>query len=326
MRLFKSGRDKTFALALVTTSIVVAAAANECSARHHQNSDTNIGDSPVTMQVFPIKRGYDGAQFIVTPAGYTVSLPGLGVAPDATQLAAYKDAQNNYWYIDRTGNAVKLTTDQINWIMAQINQQAQARGMMPPNTEPVATPQPAPNVVVVQPPASQSSSGGSALVNGLAAAGGAMAGAALGTALYHNTYNGIPYGVPIFHHGGKYYYNGSNGNKVYVNKSTYVNQWNHQNNWQSTQHNHSTQPPANRPSHGNHPTQLPANHPSYRHNGGAQFPNGGANHQRPNYQGKPQQMPAVARPSHHAAPSGGSHARSGGGGAARGARGGGKRR
>jgi hypothetical protein len=300
-------------MALFTGSIVVLTATNECAARHHKKSDTNTSDSPVTMQVFPIERGYDGAQFIVTPKGYTVSLPGLGVAPDATQLAAYRDAENNYWYIDRTGNAVKLTTDQMQWIMAQINQQAQAQGMMQPNAESAATQQPAQNVVVVQQPASQSSSGGSPLVTGLAAAGGAMAGAALGTAMYHNNYNGIPYGVPVYHHGGRYYYNGANGNKVYVNKSTYVNQWNHQNNWQNMQHNHPTQLPANRPNSGNH------------HNTAAQFPSGGSNHQRPNYQGKPQQMPAGARHSHHGI-SGGGSSRQGHGGATRGARGGGGRR
>jgi len=321
-----SGRIKTFALAVATACTVAVIAPSEGSARHHKNS--NNGDSPVSMQLFPIKRGYDGAEFIVTPAGYTISIPGLGVAPNATQLAVYEDDQRNYWYIDRDGNSVKLTTDQIQWIQAQLNQQAQARGVMPPIIETNSAQQPVQNVVVQQQP-SQGSGLGNTLVNGLAAAGGAMAGAALGSSLYHNNYNGIPYGVPVYHHGGKYYYNGSNGKKVYVNNSTYVNQWNHQNNWQNMQHNHPTQLPANgyHPTNGNRPNNGSRPNNGYHPNNGAQFPSAGSNHQRPSFQGHPQQMPAV-HPSHHVATSGSRSggARFSGGGASRGARGGGRRR
>jgi len=223
------------------------------------------------MEIFPIQRGYDGAQFIVTKAGYTVSIPGLGVASDATQVAAYRDEQNNIWYIDRHGAPVKLTNEQIQWGAAQINQQAQVRatatGQQPIAQSAPAQSAPAQSVTsttVIQQAPPQSTSGGSnPLLTGLAAAGGAMAGTALSNSLYHNNSGGIPYGVPVYHGGGKYYYHGANGNKVYVNNSNNktINQWNKQTNWQNIQHNSKGQQlPTGRPSgaHANFPTQLPA--------------------------------------------------------------------
>jgi hypothetical protein len=271
--------SKVFILSAITACLV-ATTAQDASARHHKNAekDSTPPDSQVSMEIFPIQRGYDGAQFIVTKAGYTVSIPGLGVAPDATQIAAYKDEQNNIWYIDRNGVPVKLTNEQVQWGMAQINQQAQARAMaageQPITQSAPAAAAPSTTVVVQQQPAQTSSGTVSTLATGLAAAGGAMAGAALSNSLYHNNYYGIPYGVPVYHHGGKYYYNGSNGNKVYINNSSnnksinQINQWNHQTNWQNTQHNnHPTQLPAGKPSggHANYPTQLPVGRPSGGH-------------------------------------------------------------
>jgi hypothetical protein len=269
MMKLKSRRSRAFILSTITASLVATTAAHDASARHHKKSDkSNPADSQVSMEIFPIQRGYDGAQFIVTKAGYFVSIPGLGVAPDATQVAAYKDEQNNIWYIDRNGVPVKLTEAQVQWGAAQINQQAQARAMAA-GQEPMQQSEPVPsstNVVVEQQPA-QSSSGVGGLATGLAAAGGAMAGAALSNSLYRNNYGGIPYGVPVYHNGGRYYYNGSNGNRVYINNSSnnksinQINQWNRQTNWQNIQHNnHPTQLPVRQPSggHANLPTQLPA--------------------------------------------------------------------
>jgi len=278
----ESGISKAFLLSAMTACLLATTSAPDASARHKKSDKNTVPpDSQVSMEIFPIQRGYDGAQFIVTKAGYTVSIPGLGVAPDATQVTAYRDENNNIWYIDRNGTPVKLTDQQVQWGVAQINQQAQARAaaagqqqayagqqpMYQGQQQYLGTQAPPPSTVVVQQQQPSSSSGvASGLVTGLAAAGGAMAGAALSTSLYHNNYGGIPYGVPVYHGGGgRYYYNGSNGNKVYVNNSNnnksinQINQWNHQGNWQNTQHNYqATQRPANSGGYTHVPTQLPA--------------------------------------------------------------------
>lgn len=315
-------RIKTVTLAVVTI-VLAAATVNDCAwAKKHKKSDENILNSQTSMEIFPIQRGYDGAQFIVTKAGYLVSLPGLGIAPDATQIAAYRDEQNNTWYIDRDGIPVKLTPEQIQWGMAQINQQAaQQQSQM-------------------QQPVNQGSSGvGSALGTGLAVAGGMVAGAALSGAMYNNNYYGIPYGVPVYHNGGRYYYNGGNGNRVYINNSNnkYINQWNHQTNWKNNK-------PTTLPSYG-HPATIPAHGhtpqlPSYGHPGTipghgytrpTQLP---SNHHGSLAGARPAQLPsnhhgsvsghgfAANQSVHHSISGGGAHAAH----AAHGARGGGGRR
>ncbi|HEY9717069.1 MAG TPA: hypothetical protein V6C69_06360 [Trichormus sp.] len=247
--------SRTLVLVFVASWLAVVSTAHDAWARH-KKSNQNDQINQTAMEIFPIQRGYDGAQFIVTKAGYLVSLPGLGIAPDATQIAAYRDEQNNIWYIDRNGAPVKLTDQQVQWGIAQINQQAQARGMMP--AQPIQEQQQAaPNVVVVQQPTESSGGGGSGIGTGIMAAGGAMAGAALSNAMYHNNYNGIPYGTPVYHgNGGRCYYNGANGSRNYINNSNnkYVNQFNHQSNWQHTQRNNPSQI-----GHGNHAAQLPTN-------------------------------------------------------------------
>jgi len=93
-----SGRGNLWLLAALTASVVAFSSAIDALARHKISAQSiQSGDNQVSMEFFPIQKGYDGAQFIVTKAGYTVSIPGLGVAPDANQIAAYKDEQNNIW-------------------------------------------------------------------------------------------------------------------------------------------------------------------------------------------------------------------------------------
>jgi len=255
--------SKTFTFALLTALLVSAMTGDSARARHHKKSEQQQLNSQTSMEIFPIQRGYDGAQFIVTKAGYLVSLPGLGIAPDATQIAAYRDEQNNIWYIDREGVPVKLTPEQVQWGMAQINQQASQQAAQ-------QTQQPATTTVVQQTVNQGSSNGLNAVGTGLAVAGGMVAGAAISSSLYHNNYYGIPYGVPVYHNGGRYYYNGANGSKVYINNANnkYINQWNHQTSWPNNNYKHPTQLPANGhvnpgsiPNHGyNRPTQLPSHH------------------------------------------------------------------
>jgi hypothetical protein len=214
--------------------------------------------SPVSMCMFPVVIGSDGRQNIITRAGYQVNIPGLGIAPDAKQIALYSDGQNHFWYVDKSGHSIKMTDQQVEWGMAQINQQAAAAqqnsaalqgqqtvvqphgGVAPNSVAPVYVQQPAPTVVVQNSsPAPSSSAAGSALVTGVAAAGGAMAGAALTNSLYRNNYYGVPYGTPVYHQGGHYYYHGANGAKVYVApNSHYTNQWNQQKNYRADRYEH----------------------------------------------------------------------------------------
>lgn len=255
-----------------------------CAKKHKTDYYNNSAIyNQTSMEIFPIRRGYDGAQFIITKEGYWVSIPGLGVSPDATELAAYRDAQNNYWYVDRNNNHIRLTPQEVEWGMAQINQQAQARAMsgQPPIQHDYSASnsmfasgqlqqQQLPVVNVQQPiiQTQQSSSGtGGAIAAGLAAAGGAFAGAALGGMMYNNNYGGIPYGVPMYHDGRRYYYNGANNRRIYVNNSNnkYINQWNHQSNWKNSSRvvSQPPQPPVvNQHHHVDNHMQYPSHFPS----------------------------------------------------------------
>lgn len=173
-------------------------------------------DNQVTMSIFPVQRGADGQQYIITRAGYNVNVPGLGIAPNATEISVYHDAKDDYWYVDRNGAIQPVSHQQLQWTMNQIMQQQQARmaqSGMPMQSGYANQSQPAssqPIVIQNQQPAS-GSSGSSAAVTGLAAAGGAMAGAAIGNSMYNNNSSwGVPYGAPISNQGGHYYYQGAN--------------------------------------------------------------------------------------------------------------------
>ncbi len=250
--MFQPMRSGTAFLTMLACLASVILSGNDIAFARKKSKKNAVPDSSqVSMCMYPVVKGPDGKQNIITKAGYEVHIPGLGIAPDANQIALYGDGQKNFWYVDKDGRSVKMTDQQVEWGLAQINQQAQARqsammhgqatishaGATPPPIMVPSTPQtayvqqPAPTVVVQNAaPASQSSAVGSAAVTGLAAAGGAMAGAAISNSLYRNNYYGVPYGAPVYHHGGKYYYNGANGKKVYVAPNAhYTNQWNQQN-------------------------------------------------------------------------------------------------
>ncbi len=83
--------------------------------------------SPITMTLYPVQRGTDGKQYITTKAGYKVVIPGLGIAPNAQQVAAFRDAANNYWYINAKNQPTKLTAEQLQWTVDQMNLQAEAQ-------------------------------------------------------------------------------------------------------------------------------------------------------------------------------------------------------
>jgi hypothetical protein len=212
----------------------------------------------IGMILFPVQRGADGQQYLTTRAGYQVALPGLGIDPNATQVAAYQDAQNNFWYINRNGQPTAVSPPQMQNIMSQIQQQQMMRQSampkeggyppqsMPPPQAPTAAPQQ--STVINNPAPSSGASGSSALGTGLSAGLGAAVGAGLSNAIYNNNnnqypyggygYGGMPYGTPVYREpSGQYYYNNpaANGTKVYVapnaSNTPYFNQYQQQGNW-----------------------------------------------------------------------------------------------
>jgi hypothetical protein len=247
-------------IALCLIAAVVSSLAQAALARKHSTS-TPPATSQSSMCILPIIKGADGQQYIVTRAGYQVNIPGLGVSKDAKEIELYADGKKHFWYVDRNGRSVKMSDQQVEWGLSQVNFQAQAaqkQAMQAPlagqasiehtgtmlqsnaGQEPYAVPNAATTVVVQpttviqsQPQGQVSPSANSGLVNGLVTAGSAAAGAAAGAALsnsmYRNNYYGVPYGTPIYHGGNKYYYNGGNGHRVYVAPNAhYTNQWQHE--------------------------------------------------------------------------------------------------
>jgi hypothetical protein len=205
----------------------------------------------VTMSVYPVERGTDGQQYITTPKGFKVTVPGLGIAPEANEVAVYRNDKNEFWYVDQKGVTVPVTHDQLQWTVAQIQHQQATRniqieksaamaepygvppgvvpgsalgaglpiGAIPPAAVPTMVPygvppgvQPGSTVIVNQQPVQGTSAGTTAAISGLAAAGGAMAGSAIAGSMYnHGSTYGVPYGVPMYHAEGHTYYNGVNG-------------------------------------------------------------------------------------------------------------------
>jgi hypothetical protein len=161
--------------------------------------------SMVTLQTMP---GQNGQQMVVTPKGKVVPLPGAGVNSNVVQI--YIGSQGGYWYVDRNGQQVDLTS------AVQYMQQA-ARAQQ--------VPQYAPQPVTVnnyeQQSNSGSSAGSSAAGTAVAAGLGAATGAALTNALMepnYGYYHGVPYGMPVYY-GANHnpYYVDRGGNNVYVN-------------------------------------------------------------------------------------------------------------
>jgi hypothetical protein len=186
------------------------------------------------MIFYPVQTGPDGQQSIYIKAGYKLTIPGLGIAPNASQIAVYRDPQNNFWYVDKNGNPTPVSAQQMQSVMSQIQTQSMQRGQvqygqypqgMPPQnaygqtSAPVAAaPPPAP----AAPAQSSNNNGSSAMMTGLAAAGGAAMGSMVTNSMYNNNnsqygYGGVPYGTPVYKQpNGQYYYADQAGKPVYV--------------------------------------------------------------------------------------------------------------
>lgn len=224
----------------------------------------------VSMTLFPVVREPNGTAYILTPRGFKINIPGLGISPEATTISVFQDPDRNYWYIDKNNCPTQVTAEQVQWAMTQINAeaaQAQSAAYSQPvpagypgpggygyATQPQQQPAPPQTVIVQQEQPQSGSSGGgsSALGTGLAAAGGAALGSVITNSIYdsaHPYYGGMPYGVPMYREAsGRYYYNNGN-NKVYVaphnDTANITRQWEQQGTWNTRQNWANTNPERN---------------------------------------------------------------------------------
>jgi hypothetical protein len=244
-------QQKSLVLQLATTAALALVLLTQQTGAYAQAPEQGNGADQISMSIFPVQRGADGKQYIITKAGYQVTVPGLGIAPNANEIAVYRDNANNFWYVDRNGVTQKVSQQQLQWTMAQINEQQQARNMaamergqqpMPQTQAPAG--QTSPNVIIQnsQPASQGSSAGATAAMSGMAAMGGAMAGSALANSMYNNNhgYCGIPYGAPCYNQAGHAYYRGANGERVPIatdTKNPYLNQWGRQTAYHDNQQN-----------------------------------------------------------------------------------------
>lgn len=162
----------------------------------------NLAGSPgsnssngITMMLYPVVRGADGNQYLLTPTGKQVTIPGLALAANATQVQVYRDNANNFWYTNVNGQQVAVTPQQLEIALQQINAQSQAT--MPPQ--------------MVPPPQAYYNS----------------------NPAYAGGFNGIPYGTPINMEGpGQYSYMDQGGNKQLIAPNAQItpqlNQWQQQ--------------------------------------------------------------------------------------------------
>jgi len=164
------------------------------------------GQSNVSVVNLTVQPGNNGGQMVLTPRGFLVPLPGGGVNGNVVQI--YMGSNGGYWYVDRTGQTVDLTS-----YVAQVRSRtAQAQQSAPPQYAPYATEQ-------------SQDSGGSAVGTAAAAGVGAMAGAAVAGLTNAAYYNNVPYGTPMYYANGRPYYNDDRGKNVFINEDGDV-KWN----------------------------------------------------------------------------------------------------
>jgi len=212
------------------------------------------GSDQVTMMLFKIVKS-KGQKYLVTQTGDRIPISGENLAKDATTVAVYRDASQNYWFINKEGAPTPIPPQKVQWAINVVKSEraAEFQGYQPvQNTVPGST-APVQQTTIIQSPQS-GSSGGGAVVTAAAAMGGGLLGGMIGGAIDDNNhYYGMPYGAPMYHDGaGVYHYNPS-GSRVYVNNehnnqiSNQFNQqgdWDHRNQW-SNNLNDQPHPTAN---------------------------------------------------------------------------------
>lgn len=173
---------------------LIALCGLQCEVLAQQEKPPGFGG--ITMTIYPVARGADGIQYLITPSGKQVTVPGLGIAQNATQVSVYRDKADHFWYTDINGQQIAVTPQQLEAAQAQINAQSGGGGM-PPQAMPQAQ----------------------SYYNSNAA--------------YAGGFNGIPYGTPINQEApGQYSYMAPGGNKQFVTPtaqtSDQFNQWQQQ--------------------------------------------------------------------------------------------------
>jgi hypothetical protein len=245
------------------------------------------GSSQVTMTLFKIEKNH-GQKFLVTQAGDKIPISGDQLAKDATSLAVYRDANANYWFINKYGNPTSIPPEKVQWAINVVKSEraAEFQGYQPAanTTNSSGSSAPVQQTTIIQNP-NGSSSGGAAgtAVTAAAAMGGGLLGGMIGGAIDDNNhYYGMPYGAPMYHDGaGMYHYN-PEGSKVYVNNEhtnqvanqfNNVGDWDHRNQWQNNLQN--DHPAANDGNLANHAKSFSGSHEGW---GGFHHFDGGAFH------------------------------------------------
>lgn len=159
------------------------------------NQSSNQAGNGISMTIYPVVRQADGNQYLITPSGKQVTVPGLVIAANANQVSVYRDQANHFWYTAMNGQQVAVTPEQLEAAQAQINMQSGGGN----------TPQ---QMMATQSYYNSNPS-------------------------YASGYNGIPYGTPVnFDAPGQYSYMAPGGNKQFVTPtpqtSTQFNQWQQQ--------------------------------------------------------------------------------------------------
>lgn len=204
------------------------------------------GSGQVTMTLFKVEKSH-GQKFLITPMGDKIPISGDQLAKDATSLAVYRDANANYWFINKYGNPTPIPPDKVQWAINVVKSEraAEFQGYQPStNNSGTGSSAPVQQTTIIQNPNGGSSGGAAGMAMTAAAAmGGGLLGGMIGGAIDDNNhYYGIPYGAPLYHDGaGVYHYNPA-GNRVYVNNAhnnqitnqfNNMGDWDHRDQWQN---------------------------------------------------------------------------------------------
>ncbi|MBC7998068.1 MAG: hypothetical protein IAF58_09010 [Leptolyngbya sp.] len=138
------------------------------------------GNGTISMTLYPVVRELDGNQYLITPSGKKVTVPGLVIAPNATQVPVYRDPANHFWYTAMNGQQIAVTPQQLEAVQSQINAQSGGGGMPPQTMAPAQS-------------------------------------FYTSTPAYAGGFNGVPYGTPMnIESPGKFSYSSPDGSKQFV--------------------------------------------------------------------------------------------------------------
>lgn len=180
---------------------------------HSQPNRQLNNNTSISMIMYPVEKDSDGVQYLITPTGNRVHIPGLGIAPNATQVQVFRDQSEHFWYTNTKGQPTAVTEEQLDWARQQINRQSGVPSAM----------------------ANQNSGQGYDQGNPPAQLTGNVQGSYYSrNQQFSGGYNGMPYGTPINMGGqGKYYYDDPNGDRQYVSpqNNAQMNNWQKQVPW-----------------------------------------------------------------------------------------------